>query len=314
MNPLISIVLPVFNRANYLPATLDSIAAATLRPLELLLVDNGSTDNSLEVCQQWSGANENSEMVIRVLTEGKRGANAARNRGLKECRGEWVCFFDSDDWFCGEALTDLAAVVQEGRWDMAFLPVEQVVDGRAVQRAYSKKTEVSYHILSAMFSTHSTVFRTEWLRAMGGWNEDLMIWQDWELGVRCLLLHPRIAWLCQRSYHRVLIHDDSITGSSFGQTLQGTLHAMEVAKNDIEQGASDRSEKRRALRALYLRAMIMAGKLRKEGDMNGFSAYRDLASHIIPHASKPLQMFGIAISMYTAAGGRGAWKMAWKMA
>ncbi len=308
MNPLISIVIPVYNRAHYLEATLDSIATATHRPLELLLVDNGSTDDSRAVCQKWAEAHRGEGLAIRVLREDKRGANAARNRGLRESTGEYVCFFDSDDMFCGEALTDIAESIRSGSWDMAFLPVEQISGGRAAVRAYSKRSDVSYHILSSMLSTQSMVFRSEWLREMGGWDEELTIWQDWELGVRCLLRQPRIAWLCQRSYHRVLVHDDSITGNSFGQTLEGTLQSMRTAARDIRQSKVSDGEKRKAQRALYLRAMIMAGKLRKEGNMKGFEAYRDLAAQIIPHASKSLKMMGIAISMYTAAGGRGGWR------
>lgn len=310
MNPLISIIVPVFNRAYCLEETLDSIATATYRPLELLLVDNNSTDNSLDLCQRWAETHGAEGLEVRVMSEKQQGANAARNRGLRDCKGEYVCFFDSDDKFCGDALTDVAKSAKKGTWDMAFLPVEQVEGDRSIVRAYRKSSKVSYQILSSMLSTQSMVFRSQWLLKTGGWEETLNIWQDWELGIRCLLQKPCIEWLCQRTYHRVLLHTDSITGSSFGQTLDGTIQAMRTAMKDIEDSKLKKKEKNRARRAMYLRAMIMAGKLRKEENMKGFETYRDLATEIIPNASKPLKMIGIMLSLYTATGGRGAWRVA----
>ena len=205
----------------------------------------------------------------------------------------------------------MAEALKEEDADMLFMPVEQEVNGRVSVRAYRQSASPHVHLLNSMFLTACMVFRTEWLCGIGGWNERLSVWQDWELGVRVLLRKPRLLWLCKRSYHRILVHPESVSGANFGQTLEGTLGTMRCVLDELRaDSALTQTERSRALRALYYRAMIMAGKLRKEGNMRGYSAYRELAEKVVPHAGKPLKMIGMMLSLYTAAGGRGAWRVA----
>ena len=74
---LISIIIPVFNRAGIVGRTLDSIAAQTLRPLNIILVDNNSSDNTLEVLTQWGKDNSTDDFKITILQEKKPGASIA---------------------------------------------------------------------------------------------------------------------------------------------------------------------------------------------------------------------------------------------
>lgn len=90
---LISIIIPVFNRAGIVGRTLDSIAAQTLRPLNIILVDNNSSDNTLEVLTQWGKDNSTDDFKITILQEKKPGAAAARNCGLKIVKTPYVMFF-----------------------------------------------------------------------------------------------------------------------------------------------------------------------------------------------------------------------------
>lgn len=313
MKPLLSIVIPVYNRAGRVVRTLDSVAAADYRPLELLIVDNGSSDDSLQVCRSWAEEHASAGIDVLVHIQSKPGANAARNRGLEHCRGEYVFFFDSDDLFCPAALSDVAdAVGSDHRPDWLFLPVEQGVDAGSMQvRSYQQSSAPHVHLLNSQFSTGSMVFRTQWLREIGGWDEELSVWQDWELGARMLLHEGHGSWLCARTYHHILLHADSITTSGFSQTVEGTLAAMRRVVGEVKE-ASRLSEKERArcLRALYYRGMILAGKLRREGCADGAAAYRALVEEIIPHALKPVRLAGMMLSAYSAVGGRGAWRLA----
>ena len=313
MKPLLSIVIPVYNRAGRVLRTLESIATATYRPLELLVVDNASTDNSLLVCQRWAEGHASADFDIRVLSQPTPGANAARNLGLQACRGEYVFFFDSDDLFCAAALEDVAAEIgTEERPDWLFLPVEQGEDESHMRlRAYQQSSAPHVHLLNSQFSTGSMVFRTPFLREIGGWNESLNVWQDWELGLRVLLHAGRCRWLCARTYHRIFLHPDSITSSGFSQTYQGTLAAMRCVADEVQDAAGlTVRERARCERALYYRAMILAGKLRHEGCAEGAAAYRSLAKEIIPHATKPVRLTGTMLHTYTSVGGRGAWRLA----
>lgn len=90
---MLSIVIPVFNASEYLPGCLDGILAAALPDTELLLIDDGSTDGSLEICRSYG----EQYPFIHVLSQPNSGPAAVRNRGLDESRGEYIAFLDADD-------------------------------------------------------------------------------------------------------------------------------------------------------------------------------------------------------------------------
>lgn len=92
--PKISVIVPVYNGQEYLSASLDSLIASTYKNLEIILVDNGSTDRSGRICEEYAALDNR----IAVLhTESNVGVSAARNMGLEIATGEWIGFFDSDD-------------------------------------------------------------------------------------------------------------------------------------------------------------------------------------------------------------------------
>lgn len=104
---MISIVIPVYNVAAYLPQCLDSLVNQTYRDLEIICVNDGSKDNSLEILQQYA----TQDSRIRIISRENRGIAASRNEALAQAQGDWVMFVDSDDWVdvqtCQSAL-DLA--------------------------------------------------------------------------------------------------------------------------------------------------------------------------------------------------------------
>lgn len=94
MNPLVSVIIPVYNVKNYLARCIESLLNQTYNQLEIILVNDGSTDESLSICEFY--AKEDSRLVIIDKENG--GVSSARNRGIKEAQGEFITFVDSDDW------------------------------------------------------------------------------------------------------------------------------------------------------------------------------------------------------------------------
>ena len=94
MNPAISVIVPVYNTEKYLRRCIDSILSQTFTDFELLLINDGSTDSSGEICDQYAAKDER----VRVFHKENGGVSSARNVGLDEARGEWIAFVDSDDW------------------------------------------------------------------------------------------------------------------------------------------------------------------------------------------------------------------------
>lgn len=90
---MISVIIPVYNVASYLGRCIDSVLCSDYEDFELILVNDGSTDGSLRICEEYAGRDPR----VKVLSQENKGISAARNRGLDICRGEWVVFVDGDD-------------------------------------------------------------------------------------------------------------------------------------------------------------------------------------------------------------------------
>ena len=93
--PLISIIVPCYNVEQYLPQCIESVINQTYQNWELILVDDGSSDNSGKICDEYAAKDNR----IIVIHQENAGVSAARNRALEIARGEWITFIDSDDWF-----------------------------------------------------------------------------------------------------------------------------------------------------------------------------------------------------------------------
>jgi glycosyltransferase involved in cell wall biosynthesis len=91
MNPKVSVVIPTYNRAATVPRAIESVLAQTVSDLEVIVVDDGSSDNTGKVLGEMFGDR------IRYYAQANQGASVARNRGIEEARGEWIAFLDSDD-------------------------------------------------------------------------------------------------------------------------------------------------------------------------------------------------------------------------
>ena len=109
MNEKITLIIPVYNKKKYINHCLDSISAQTFEDFEVLLVDDGSTDGSAEICDEF--ANNNAR--VRVIHKQNGGVSSARNRGIEEAGGKYVVFCDADDEFPPDALSDLYAAAEK---------------------------------------------------------------------------------------------------------------------------------------------------------------------------------------------------------
>jgi len=91
---LVSIIVPVYNVENYMDECIISLVNQTYKNIEILLINDGSTDNSWEKCQEWHDKDER----IRIFTKDNEGLGPTRNFGVKNAKGKWIAFADSDDW------------------------------------------------------------------------------------------------------------------------------------------------------------------------------------------------------------------------
>lgn len=111
---LISVVLPVYNVAAYLERCIESIVNQTYRNLEILLIDDGSTDESQEICRKWA----EKDSRIRHIRKENQGLGMARNTGMELSSGKYICFFDSDDYVALDALEQCCALAEREQADV----------------------------------------------------------------------------------------------------------------------------------------------------------------------------------------------------
>ena len=102
--PLVSIIIPVFNREELICRTLDAVKAQKFRPLEVIIVDDGSSDRTAEVVGNWANVNQSEGFLVRLCRQDNEGAPSARNLGIRESTGLFVQFLDSDDYMHPEKI------------------------------------------------------------------------------------------------------------------------------------------------------------------------------------------------------------------
>ncbi len=311
MSHELTVIIPVYNRAHLVERTLDSIAASTRLPHELILVDNNSRDDSYRVCRDWAARHATPEFRVTLMQALAPGASVARDVGLAACHTDYVYFFDSDDLFSATFIADLCeAMADDADQDVFFVPVRQCVNGQAAVRSYSATADPWLHILNSQFDTLSMVFRTTFIRSIGGWNEALTVWDDWELGLRVTLSARRWRWLTRQAYHEVLVHPESQTNTSLGATTAPSLQAMQAALDEVSDATLRADLRRSCLLALYLRARIYSGKLLHEGATSGYHAFLTFSRQPSLSPSSVWRTVGWLLSTYSRWGGRGAWRIA----
>lgn len=132
---LISVIIPVYNVEKYLRQCIDSVLAQTYEKFEMILVDDGSTDDSRTICEEYVAKDDR----LRLVCQNNAGASAARNRGLKEATGEYVYFLDSDDWLEETAFEEFICAEKKNNADVIFF------DAYSIDEETDKITDKHYH-------------------------------------------------------------------------------------------------------------------------------------------------------------------------
>lgn len=126
MEDLVSVVIPVFNAEQFLDRCLKSIISQTYKKLEIILINDGSSDNSLKVCEKWSQTDER----IKVIHKENAGAGMARNDGILSAKGKYIMFVDSDDYIDEKTVEKCVFDAQKNDADLVMLGrCEVLADG-----------------------------------------------------------------------------------------------------------------------------------------------------------------------------------------
>ena len=111
---LISVVLPIYNVEKYLKRCLESVVNQTYKNLEIILVNDGSTDSCLQICEEYAKCDNR----IKLINKKNSGLGMARNTGIDNANGEYICFFDSDDYVDNSMLETLLKAIKKTNADV----------------------------------------------------------------------------------------------------------------------------------------------------------------------------------------------------
>lgn len=279
--PILTVVIPVYNRAAVVGRTLGSLAAQTTRDFEVILVDNNSDDGTAEVLRRWAAS---APVNVRVLTQMLPGAAAARQRGLEACTTEWTMFFDSDDTMApGHIARALDAIAAHPDADLVGWDVAYNEGGRRKVKRFVASPYRS--LFNGTMATLRYMARTDIFRRAGGWNPAVATWDDIELGARILELNPKVYKIAGGPMVEVYLQSDSMTATATDAArIEPALRCMAATLGPRRRGWTD-----------LKRAIFAASLPASEG--------RRYMERLLPVAARPA-LLRLAYA-YTRLGGRG---------
>lgn len=188
----VSVVVPTYNRSGLLVNSLESIHNQSFRPIEIVVVDDGSTDDTSGVVRKWAKQhNDPKTLVIRWAIQSNQGANAARNRGVEESHGEFIAFLDSDDQWLSQKLEKQIAVLQKnmdiGGVYCGMRNVDLVTGEKEKlsPRAYPEGDLLRQLLIHDVTeATSAWVVRKECFESVGNFDISLPARQDWDMWIR----------------------------------------------------------------------------------------------------------------------------------
>lgn len=135
ITPKISCIVPVYNVEKYLRRCVDSILNQTFTDFELILVDDGSLDNSPAICDEYAVKDSR----IKVIHKVNGGVSSARNVGLDVAKGEWICFVDSDDLIEADYMQKMYEAAINNNSDFIMCGIQQIAGYETLKNNYKKK-------------------------------------------------------------------------------------------------------------------------------------------------------------------------------
>ncbi|RAU83287.1 glycosyltransferase family 2 protein [Pontibacter arcticus] len=249
--PLVSVIIPVYNSAQFLEQMLKSVFKQTYNNFEVICVDNNSKDNSVDIIKSLKVQHN---WDIKILTENRQGAPYARNSGLSIAKGDYVQFLDSDDFLINSKLEKQVNFFQQNH-EIDFITAENfaIING---EKRYSKrdfKDTWQGLITGSIGITSSALFKKEALENVGGFNILLNSNQEKDLIFRLLVKGYKHAQLNEPLFEKN-VHDQSISNTTMRKDRQSNLIIFlgKIKQHLLEQNNFKQYEKLLTTRFFYL--------------------------------------------------------------
>jgi GT2 family glycosyltransferase len=274
VNTTISAIIPVFNRAETLIRALDSVAAQTRPPDEVIVVDDGSTDGVADMVAR-------DYRDVTVIRQANAGVSSARNRGIAAASGEWIALLDSDDEWRPEKLErQTQALAEKPGYHLCHTNEIWIRNGRRVNegRRHKKSGGHIFHkcLPLCVISPSSVVIRRELLRELGGFDESLPVCEDYDLWLRICARHP-VLFVAEALTVKYGGHEDQLSRRYSGMDRFRILAIDKV----LEEGVLGDADRAAAVETLLDKAAVYLNGAEKRGKLEEAAHYEALREKYI---------------------------------
>lgn len=183
---MISVIIPCFNSEEYIARAIESVLKQTYTNYEIILVNNNSSDNTLNILESYA---KKDPAIFQVFNEYKTGAPAARNKGLSAAKGDWIQFLDADDELLPDKLKDQVAIIDSSAADVIVgnCYLYKNTKSKTSIKTRDIETDVWKGLLQSKLGiTSANLWRKRALLAIDGWNETRSSSQEYDLLFRIL--------------------------------------------------------------------------------------------------------------------------------
>ena len=186
--PLISVIIPTFNCEKYIAQTIESVLKQTYRNFEIIVIDDGSTDNTKKVIEKFINSKK-----LRYIYQKNSGQSTARNKGIDESSGEYIAFLDADDFWKSEKLEKQVDVLKNKKIGICYTDVEFMDDktGEIIPVYRNRKHNqlrrgkiYKYLVFYNFIPFAGIMVRKECIEKIGGFDKKIKMGDDWDLLLR----------------------------------------------------------------------------------------------------------------------------------
>lgn len=246
--PLVSIIIPAYNSGKYLAACIHSALAQTWQHKEIIVVDDGSTDDSLQLARQFETAR------VKVISRENGGAAAARNTGLRSANGDYIQFLDADDLLAPGKIEAQLAALEGSQTHLAIGPTIHFNDGDEPENGlqveewfYKDHADPVDFLLKlyagddtlrgygGMVAVHSWLTPRELIDKAGPWNENLSLDDDGEFFCRVVLASEGVRFSpAGINYYRKFINSQTLSAQKSRAATESAITAIDLKYSHLK--------------------------------------------------------------------------------
>lgn len=218
---MVSVIIPTYNRATYLEKALDSVWAQTYRPIEVMIVDDGSTDNTKQIIHQWVEKHTSEDFQCVYIYQENAGAPSARNKGIENASGRYLQFLDSDDYLMPEKLKLQINKMQDEKTGFCICDYYHTdEDGKNILLASNNRSIEQILTEARFLSTSIGVIDTSYFKpGLIKWNTKIKKGQDLDFNLKIFLIVDEFSYV-NRALFKWIRH----SGTGISNTTKFTIN------------------------------------------------------------------------------------------